>query len=107
MRVTFQDLDFKFGVEDGLWLAKRVKEIEKACLNRYPGIQVLFEQKWNFRRLQRRKDTLKLRAASSPHWGHSLLIRFLLGRNKRQVAVATLHEAIAEFRFAQRAEHSA
>jgi len=107
-RVNSQDPDFEFGIGDGARLAKRVKEVAKACLNRRPGVQVLLEQERNLRVLQRGKDRLKFRfAASFPYGRYSLLIRFLFGPNKGQVAIATVRKASAEFGFAQGTEHEA
>lgn len=69
---------------------------------------MLFEQQWDLRILQRRKDELKFRFVTPfPNRRYRLLIRFLLRRNERQMAVATLREARTEFGFAQRAEHGA
>ena len=108
LRVLSQNLDFEFSVVDGDRLAKRVKEVEKACLNRRLSTQVFLKQQWNLRVLQRGKDRLKFRfAASPPHSRYSLLIRLLLGPNQRQVAVAALREANAKFGFAQGAIHDA
>jgi hypothetical protein len=84
----------------------RAGDVEKSGSHRFPNIRALSKQQRNLGGLQCRKDRLEFMfAASSPHQRYRLLVRFLLGRNERYVAITAPRKAITKFGFAKRTKH--